>query len=141
MKKLSNLESKEAEAGYDDAQHPTADMSYAELAWVHERGKGIIPPRAFMTQAFHNMLGSEEIYEQAIKNALYGTSNTDRELKKIATKLSKAISDSIKRGDFQPLSEITISMKGHSTILRDTDSLMNNVMKDVVLKGVDDYGS
>jgi hypothetical protein len=132
IRKLQGLDGKESVAGYDDEPHPVADMSYAELADLHEVGSEHLPRRQFMTQAYHDGLADHDLSIQVVREIIYGKSNAKTQLTKLSKELAELISTSIRRGDFAALSPVTIRLKGGNTKpLRDSDSLMNNVKSSV----------
>ena len=138
LSQLRTLDGKEAEAGFDDKMHPEAEVTYAELANFHEygtinsSGTRHIPIRAFMGQAFHDMMANPSLATESFIKAFYGKSTTNKELKKLAQKLKELIRVSIERADFEELDPFTIRLKGHNTILQESGRLINNIRNDVV---------
>lgn len=134
LRKVESLTQWEAEAGFDDTQHPEAEMSYAELAAIHELGIGV-PERSFMTQAWHEDQHRTREFKGIVERVLYGNSTAKKELKQLSNKMAGTIKLVIEMGDFEPLAKITIRLKGHSRPLIETGALKENVKDSVVKKG------
>lgn len=136
IRKLYDLDEKEAIAGFGNKVHPEAGITYAELANIQEFGskKRNIPPRDFMAQAFHDVLTDDKSIEKAIVSIIYGNSTANKELKEFSKKLAKAIQKAIVWGNFETLHDTTIRLKGHDRPLQESGRLINNVKNKVVDK-------
>lgn len=137
FKRLENMEEVSVEAGFNSDQHPTAGMTFAQLAAIHEYGyeEEHIPQRDFMTQALMDMSASGNPYENIAVDLIYGKGvRADHTFNKIGKLMGEQIRESIIRGNFVELSKKTKALKTQNAdkILIETEAMIDSIMSQVV---------
>lgn len=138
-KKIKTMSQYSAQAGYYDNKHPTAGISYAYLASIHEYGTrdGRIPQRDFITKAYLDWATS--INDEAKKAAIsiiYKGIPVRTALKGIADDGALFITNAAYSFDSPANAASTIQNKGFDNPLIETGKLANGVKSKVVKKRV-----
>lgn len=138
-RKMKTISQYSAQAGYYDNKHPTAGISYAYLASIHEYGTrdGRIPQRDFITQAYLDWIMSiKGDAEKAAKDIIYRKIPVKTALKRVAEEGAIFITNAAYRFDSPSNAPSTISNKGFDNPLVETGKLANGVKSKVVKKPV-----
>ncbi len=138
-KKMKSITQYSAQAGYYDNKHPTAGISYAYLASIHEYGTrdGRIPQRDFITRAYLDWATSiKDDAEKAARDIIYRGVPVRTALKKIADEGAVFITNAAYSFDSPANAASTIRKKGFDNPLIETGKLANGVKTKVVKKKV-----
>lgn len=138
-RKMKTISEYSAQAGYYDNKHPTAGISYAYLASIHEYGTrdGRIPQRDFITKAYLDWITSiKGDAEKAAKDIIYRGIPVRTALKNIADEGALFITNAAYSFDSPANAQSTINNKGFDNPLIETGKLANGVKTKVVKKPV-----
>lgn len=138
-KKMQTIEKYSAQAGYYDNKHPTAGISYAYLASIHEFGTrdGRIPQRDFITQAYLDwMISVNHEAAKAATDIIYRGVPVRKALKGLAEDGADFITNAAYSFDSPSNAASTIANKGFDNPLIETGKLANGVKSKVVAKPV-----
>ncbi|MBG23656.1 MAG: hypothetical protein CMF22_10060 [Idiomarinaceae bacterium] len=135
-KDLTKLESKHVEWGFLSGEHSTAEMSYAELAWMLEDGTDKIPPRPAFRDMIAGLITSHKAFEYEIKDEMqrlvYGMGNPYNVHKASGEYLKALYTDTMvswfSDGSMnRQNSKVTKAIKGHAMPYVWTGELVQNV--------------
>lgn len=138
-RKMKTITEYSAQAGYYDNKHPTAGISYAYLASIHEYGTrdGRIPQRDFITQAYLDwMMSAKGDAEKAARDIIYKGIPVRVVLKKMAEEGATFITNAAYTFNSPSNAASTIRNKGFDNPLIETGKLANGVKNKVVKKRV-----
>lgn len=132
--KIKRLVKENVESGYfkEQPDHPTADMSYAQLMAIHEYGYGGLPERPVREITMSSMKGE---VGKIIKRNLFRLSEEKLLdlIGKNTTELAKSIFG--ESPPLEPNSDYTIDMKGFDAPLIDSGVLRENWSYRVSING------
>lgn len=93
IKKIKKLEQANVESGYfpEQGDHPYAEMSYVDLAYIHSKGEGNFPPRDVRFPTYLNLQNSitfKTSVHKDLKNHLYKDLKLDTVLTNIGVEVT-----------------------------------------------------
>lgn len=92
VKKIESLKNQEVKSGYfkEQGDHPEAEMSYVDLAWMHAKGDGEFPERDVRIPTTLEMKGvsTSNFFAKATRDFLFKDITISETLDKIGWKIS-----------------------------------------------------
>lgn len=125
LKKLESLDMWEAEAGFDDRDHPESGTPLWVVARTNEFGEGVME-RPFMSNAFAYTMANKKSLVKALQTVIYGKATAKGMYMDIAEDMAQTIRDIIDEGNFV--------VTNNPTPLIDSGFLRSNVLAGVVKK-------
>lgn len=131
MRRLADISNGVMEVGYfaDGGGGKTYKngKTVSEVAVFHEFGTSKMPARPFMSEGTDLFRRDQRAVARIIRIAINGGLSGRQLAERMGKIYRLKIRTVIRRGDFTPLSDRTVKIKGHDTVLRDTDAMYNGL--------------
>jgi hypothetical protein len=119
-------------------RHQGANMSNAELAYIHEHGSPArnIPARPFFVSGIEEEANeiadsARQVADQALKSGSSGSRSRRVAMELVGEAAVNAVKRKILRNEFTPLAPATVKRKGHDQALIETGQLYDSISYEI----------